>query len=412
MERTLGDLQAVLQTCMGDGLFEDVEVQIVAHLFTEEQRVRVLQANVANRIGERLDELPLVFGSEDRDNQRTLASHIGGERDTSLPLERTNKGTLILQNNVINARIGDHLNLSRTRIRKDLQAMERTLGDLQAVLQTCMGDGLFEDVEVQIVAHLFTEEQRVRVLQANVANRIAPRTTQTKEEVEDVFCSIPPKFGGLIQTSENLRRTPSGSSSNLESSLEASVGGLNRWTVNSMAVCGLLKFYLAQILNEDVISIVFGVLLWDPNARQGEDPFKTKLRLYLGQEDGLPETVKHNFKIFREYGNDVHIEKFVIFAFECSDLNPCVRMYDILMREYFKNHYQVEINSLEHKWERQCWNCFKVWEDPSLLKTCVKCKRAKYCGQSCQQSEWKMHKLLHKELELAREILTKDEDDN
>ncbi|XP_059086514.1 uncharacterized protein LOC131883151 isoform X1 [Tigriopus californicus] len=228
---------------------------------------------------------------------------------------------------------------------------------------------------------------------------------------------------------------------------------------SSMAVCGLLKFYLAQILNEDVISIVFGVLLWDPNARQGvndyegtpylwmeiagqpidntyveipnsetnleyfykskqiisyakEDPFKTKLRLYLGQEDGLPETVKHNFKIFREYGNDVHIEKFVIFAFECSDLNPCVRMYDILMREYFKNHYQVEINSLEHKWERQCWNCFKVWEDPSLLKTCVKCKRAKYCGQSCQQSEWKMHKLLHKELELAREILTKDEDDN
>lgn len=129
----------------------------------------------------------------------------------------------------------------------------------------------------------------------------------------------------------------------------------------SLAVAGLVRSYLRCLLGADLCKVELGVLLWDPAARNDaddyegtpylwldvaghpidnafvqipasgannleyfykakqvssyvkENPFKTKLKLYLGQEDDLGDTVRHNFRIYRDYANDDNVEKFVVF---------------------------------------------------------------------------------------------------
>ena len=140
-----------------------------------------------------------------------------------------------------------------------------------------------------------------------------------------------------------------------------------------------------------------------------DDPFKTKLKLYLGQEDGLANTVVHNYRIFRDYGNNDHVEKFVVFAFDCVELNPSVKFYDILMRDYLKSKFNIEPEDLHSKWATRCWSCSSEAANVSDLKTCSKCKRAKYCSRECQSGDWGRHKLLHKELDLTRRVLAERE---
>ena len=149
--------------------------------------------------------------------------------------------------------------------------------------------------------------------------------------------------------------------------------------------------------------------IFQANSFVKEDPFKTKIKMYLGEEDTLAETVKHNFRIFRDYGNNENIEKFVVFALSSAELNPSVKMFDILMRDVLKEKFQLEPIDLESKWSKQCWNCFK---SPEELKTCQGCKKSKYCDRACQQKEWPKHKLLHKEMEFTKEILAAAADED
>ena len=37
-------------------------------------------------------------------------------------------------------------------------------------------------------------------------------------------------------------------------------------------------------------------------------------------------------------------------------------------------------------------------DDASQLKFCGTCRMACYCGAECQQGDWKVHKLLHREI--------------
>ena len=37
-------------------------------------------------------------------------------------------------------------------------------------------------------------------------------------------------------------------------------------------------------------------------------------------------------------------------------------------------------------------------DDASQLKFCGTCRMACYCGAECQQADWKVHKLLHREI--------------
>ena len=104
------------------------------------------------------------------------------------------------------------------------------------------------------------------------------------------------------------------------------------------------------------------------------------------------------------------MEKYLVFALECLELNPSVKMYDLLMTKFLKEKFQAEIPNLVTKWTQQCWSCFKVAGPDQELKTCTECKMAKYCDRECQKSEWKLHKLLHKELELTQQVLEERED--
>ena len=59
---------------------------------------------------------------------------------------------------------------------------------------------------------------------------------------------------------------------------------------------------------------------------------------------------------------------------------------------------------LQSKWSTRCWHCGKAPEQE--LKTCVKCKTAKYCGRECQKPDWeKQHRHLHREEKITRRVL-------
>ena len=259
---------------------------------------------------------------------------------------------------------------------------------------------------------------------------------------------------------EILNRSMIVQSSNIPSS-----GDFNDFILSNSAlsVHALLRTYLAAILEcDDGIDVNLGVLLWDPAARKSEsdyegtphlwlnvfghpvdnahvhipnteanleyyykaksatsyaeeNPFSAdcKRRLYMGQENAeMRQTVRHNFRIYREYANNQQAEKFVVFALAAQELNPCVRMYDILMREWIKERKLTQPVDLENKWSSRCWgqDCGKEESGDTELKTCQGCKIAKYCCKKCQQSDWNRHKLLHKELKLTKEILAQEED--
>ena len=224
---------------------------------------------------------------------------------------------------------------------------------------------------------------------------------------------------------------------------------------SSLAVSGLLKTYL-NALDISEVSLVFGITLWDKSSQNDvedydgtphvwldidsndidnsyvdvpasgpvtidfvynlrkfnkyvrEDPWKTKHKLYLGQESQtskVSQTV-HNLKIFREYHTDANIEKYLVFSLHHVELNPTVKMYDILMRQYLESTYNLKPEDLINKWISKCWNC-GINKEQKELKSCTTCKMAAYCDKSCQAEEWKVHKLLHKELEITKEVLSR-----
>ena len=38
-------------------------------------------------------------------------------------------------------------------------------------------------------------------------------------------------------------------------------------------------------------------------------------------------------------------------------MNPCVKMYDVAMRDYIQRVHGVAVEGLEEKWKRRCWQC-------------------------------------------------------
>ena len=90
-------------------------------------------------------------------------------------------------------------------------------------------------------------------------------------------------------------------------------------------------------------------------------------------------------------GRDEKMEQKLAFEKSCN-FNERRIIYDIKMREFIKEKYGVEIESLANKWSRMCWNCCLPKE--GLLR-CSKCDIAKYCGKDCQREDWKVHKELH-----------------
>jgi len=227
---------------------------------------------------------------------------------------------------------------------------------------------------------------------------------------------------------------------------------------SSLAVAGLLQYYLSllQIKSE----IVFGILEWDEQARSGpedfegtphiwlslegvpidnahvafppsadnveyffeckkmnsylpQNPVTSKMRLFLGQEEDLEsrEVLRHNLRVLQTYSESAHVGKYLAVSLANPELNPGFKLYHILMGDFMKNNFSVDTSSLQTKQSVECWWCRKVSTDPEALKTCTVCKVAKYCGRDCQRQEWKVHKLLHQELDHTRRLLKDNEDE-
>ncbi len=142
-----------------------------------------------------------------------------------------------------------------------------------------------------------------------------------------------------------------------------------------------------------------------------EDASTTKRKVFFGEDKFVAVekggrrriAMPHSLAVYREYGGSPsNVEKYIVAALQTAQMNPCVKMYDIVMRDYLQRQHGVTVENLEEKWRRRCWQCGKTTEkdrEETDLKYCSICKMARYCGQECQKKEWKVHKLLHKEIE-------------
>lgn len=221
---------------------------------------------------------------------------------------------------------------------------------------------------------------------------------------------------------------------------------------SSLAVQGMLQYYLSYL---DIQSeIIFGVLKWAQDARSSpddfegtphiwldiagspidntnvafpptadnleyfyecknvnsflpENPLETKLRLFLGQEEDedSKKVFRHNIKVLQTYSYKSHILKYLAISLQNPEINPGLKLYSILMSEFVKNNYSVDPEKIEDKLSKECWSCRKQHSETEQLRTCTGCKVGKYCDRECQRQEWKVHKLLHQELQLTRELL-------
>ena len=142
----------------------------------------------------------------------------------------------------------------------------------------------------------------------------------------------------------------------------------------------------------------FRFMMWKIGTKLIEaDPTKAKLDFgteYLRKHghcypkvDGIDDK-----KIGLVCGPDEKMEQKLAFEKSCN-FNERRIIYDIKMREFIKEKYGVEIESLANKWSRMCWNCFTT--PAECLLRCSKCDIAKYCGKTCQREDWKVHKELH-----------------
>ena len=134
-----------------------------------------------------------------------------------------------------------------------------------------------------------------------------------------------------------------------------------------------------------------------PDLYVQEDPITTKRKLFFAQNsESVCQTLS---KVMKTFGNSKHIGKFLASVLGMHLLNPCIKMYDILIKEYIKREFGVVPENLEEKWKGQCWSCEAKAEGSNSLLCCSVCKLGRYCNAACQRKDWKVHKVLHVQLD-------------
>ena len=65
----------------------------------------------------------------------------------------------------------------------------------------------------------------------------------------------------------------------------------------------------------------------------------------------------HSLKIFKAYANSRNIEKYLVSCFRTVQVNPSIKMYDIVMRDFMQRVMGKPVVHIEEKWAQQCWYC-------------------------------------------------------
>jgi len=129
------------------------------------------------------------------------------------------------------------------------------------------------------------------------------------------------------------------------------------------------------------------------NAYMEELPSKTELPMIGKKELGddvetYPEYLESASK------SQLNLTKHLANACKNDDINAGVVMYDIIMRKFIKDKFDVEIAPPVEEMETKCWGCGEVKDKLSL---CSGCQFARYCGKDCITKDWaEMHKLMHR----------------
>ena len=137
------------------------------------------------------------------------------------------------------------------------------------------------------------------------------------------------------------------------------------------------------------------------HIRFNEDPGTTEKPFY-GDASDLKLTGGIGSKKYRFVcGKDEKMEQRMAYLASCVFIIGFT-LYDIEMRRYIKEVYDVEIESPAKKWSRLCWNCFEKKED---LKKCAECRITQYCSKECQRQDWRIHKVLHSMEEYQKQFV-------
>jgi hypothetical protein len=110
----------------------------------------------------------------------------------------------------------------------------------------------------------------------------------------------------------------------------------------------------------------------------------------------------HDVKKFATFCKPEHNEKYLVFGSVVTiDVAPSMKGYDMLMRKYLAEEFNVYPTDLQDKWSKRCWNnnCSLTTND---LKSCSVCKVGKYCSQDCQKDDFDVHKMMHKTIREIR----------
>jgi len=110
-----------------------------------------------------------------------------------------------------------------------------------------------------------------------------------------------------------------------------------------------------------------------------------------------------NPSLFKAYANPENIQKFLFFRSEYPRVFPNLQLYicgigfiseDEGIRLKSRLGY-LDCHKEREKMTLQCWTCGAKAKN---LKQCIGCKVAKYCKTKCQEADWPIHKLLHKDV--------------
>ena len=90
-----------------------------------------------------------------------------------------------------------------------------------------------------------------------------------------------------------------------------------------------------------------------PELYVEEDPLNSPRKIIY--DDSNPSC--NNGSLFKMFATSDNIEKFLVSGLTMVKINPTMRLYDAIMRQYIRSEMKVTVTDVETKWKERCWGC-------------------------------------------------------